>query len=150
MGIRFKLEAEVDIKSSGDLFHELLLYQLHEIPNISPEKFHAFDLHEGQFDKTGSIFYVHYTLGGKKRVAKDIIEVVEGDKLIRYKVIEGDLLDDYQSMTIGFHVIPKGEVTTVKVILEFEKKQDDGPYPTELMDFLIAMVKDIEGHHLKA
>ena len=90
-----------------------------------------------------------YFLGGKKRVAKEIIEAVDEDKLMTFKIIEGDLLDDYQNLTISFHVLPKGEVTTVKLTLEFEKIHDDGPYPTKELDFLIALTRDIEAHHLK-
>uniref|UniRef100_A0A7C8ZTL0 Bet v I/Major latex protein domain-containing protein n=1 Tax=Opuntia streptacantha TaxID=393608 RepID=A0A7C8ZTL0_OPUST len=149
MGIRGKLEVEVDIKSSGDLFHELFGSRPHEISNISPEKVHTCDLHEGEFGKTGSIIGWHYTLGGKKGFVKHNVEIDEENKLLRFNTIGGDLLNDYKSIIAICHVIPKGEVTSVKWILEFEKLHDDGPYPTKELDFLIALTRDIEAHHLK-
>lgn len=69
---------------------------------------------------------------------------------MRFKVIEGDLLKEFKSFTIIVHVIPKDKITGVKWIFEFEKIHDEGPYPTKLIDYCVALTKDIEAHHLKA
>ncbi|MGV7468058.1 hypothetical protein PJI21_29180, partial [Mycobacterium kansasii] len=69
-----KFEVEVDIKSCGDLFHELFKSKPHEISNISPDKVHGCEVHEGDFGHPGSIIKWDYTLEGKKHVAKEIIE----------------------------------------------------------------------------
>nr|AAC14179.1 major latex protein homolog [Mesembryanthemum crystallinum] len=151
MGITGKLEVEVDIKSCGDMFHELFGKKPHHVSNITPSKIHGCDVHEGEFGKPGSIINWDYTLDGKKCVAKEIIEELDEKKrYVKFKIIEGDLLNEFKSLTVTIHVISKGATTGVKWIAEFEKIADDGPYPTKLLDFCTAITKDIEAHHLKA
>ncbi|KAK9671458.1 hypothetical protein RND81_12G031300 [Saponaria officinalis] len=152
MGVSGKFEVEVDIKSCGDLFHELFKSKPHHISNITPDHIHGCEVHEGDFGLPGSVINWNYTLEGKKCVAKEVVEAVDvANKTVRFRIIEGDLLKDFKSMTITVHVIPnKGGVTGVKWIIEFEKIVDDGPYPTGLIDFCIAVTKNIENHHLKA
>ncbi|KAK9698736.1 hypothetical protein RND81_08G127700 [Saponaria officinalis] len=140
MGVTGKLEIEVDIKSSGDVFHELLGNNPHHIPNIIPDKVHGCDLHEGDFGQ----------LEGKKCVVKEkVVELDEEKKLVRMEVIEGStILEDFKSMTIIMQVIPKGEIDAILWTFTFEKTDDIGPYPTALMDLAIAATRDIEAHHL--
>jgi len=88
---------------------------------------------------------------GKKCVAKEIVEAIDKEnKSIRFKIIEGDLLNEFKSFALTVQVIPRGERTGVKWTAEFEKIHDDGPYPTKLIEFCIAVTRDIESHHLKA
>ncbi|KAL9231105.1 hypothetical protein vseg_006368 [Gypsophila vaccaria] len=150
MGVTGKLMIEVDIKSSGDVFHELLGNNPHQVSDIIPDKVHACDLHEGDFGKPGSTVQWDYTCEGKRCVLKEaVIERDEENKMIRYKVIEGsDLLEDFKSMNITMQVIPKGEIDAIVWTFEFEKLHDLGPYPTAVMDFAIAACRDIEAHHL--
>ncbi|KAK9698732.1 hypothetical protein RND81_08G127300 [Saponaria officinalis] len=150
MGVTGKLEIEVDIKSSGDSFHELIGTNPHHLSNITPDKIHACDLHEGDFGQPGSIVQFDYTCDGKKCVAKEIIEEInEEKKLVRYKMIEGStLLEDFKSMIVTMQVIPKGEIDAIMWTFEFEKLADIGPYPIALMDLAICVTRDIEAHHL--
>ncbi|KAL2929996.1 MLP-like protein 31 [Bienertia sinuspersici] len=150
MGVKGKLDVEVDIKSHGDLFHELFGKKPHHVPNITPDKIHTCDVHEGDFGKPGSIISWNYTLDGKKCVAKELVEAIdEENKSVRFKIIEGDLLKEFKSLTISVHVVPRGELTAVLWSAEFEKIADDGPYPTKIMDFCIHVTRDVESHHLK-
>lgn len=55
-----------------------------------------------------------------------------------------------KNFTCTIHVIDKGEICGVKWIFEFEKIHDHGPYPTDLMDYVIGITRDIESHHLQA
>lgn len=87
---------------------------------------------------------------GKKCTAKEIIEAIdEKNKLLRLKVIEGSILEEYKNFTVTIHVVDKGEISAVHWILEFEKFDDYGAYPTDVMNFVIGLTKDIESHHLK-
>ncbi|KAL9231106.1 hypothetical protein vseg_006369 [Gypsophila vaccaria] len=151
MGVTGKLEIEVDIKASGDVFHELFGVNPHHVSNIMPDKVHACDLHEGDFGQIGSIIQWDYTCEGKKCVARDRVEVIDEEKkLVKYKMIEGStLLEDFKSMTITMQVIPKGEINAIMWAFEFEKFDDFGPYPTAFMDLAIAVTRDIEAHHVK-
>ncbi|KAL2901728.1 Kirola, partial [Bienertia sinuspersici] len=85
---------------------------------------------------------------GVKHSSKVIVEAIDEEKLVRFKNIEGSLLEEYKSFISTMQVINKGEITTVKWTLEFEKLDDYGPYPTKVMDFVIGMTRDVEAHHL--
>uniref|UniRef100_A0A803KTF6 Bet v I/Major latex protein domain-containing protein n=1 Tax=Chenopodium quinoa TaxID=63459 RepID=A0A803KTF6_CHEQI len=88
---------------------------------------------------------------GKKCVAKELVEAIDKkNKLVRFKVIEGDLLNEFNSFIIIVQVIPKDQITAVMWTIEFEKKHDEGHYPTRVMDFCVEVTRDIEAHHLKA
>ncbi|XP_074262937.1 MLP-like protein 31 [Silene latifolia] len=151
MGVSGKLEVEVDIKSSGDVFHELFKYNPNHMSNIVPDQIHACDLHEGEFGKPGSIIQWHYTLDGKTGLAKEVIEDIDEEKrIIKFRVIEGEFLTEYKNMWVTVHVIPKGDIDAVLWEVEFERFDDFGPYPTNLMDFFITLTRDVEAHHLNA
>ncbi|KAH9621594.1 hypothetical protein KSS87_016921 [Heliosperma pusillum] len=145
-----KFEVEVDIEGGGgDVFHEIFSTRPHDISAISPANIHGVEVHEGDFGKPGSVLLWNYTIDGKKCVAKQIVEVIdEENKLVRFKKIDGDLLKEFKSITLTLHVVPRGDLTGVKWIAEFEKIDESMPYPTKLMDLCIAITKDIETHHL--
>ncbi|XP_074314739.1 MLP-like protein 31 [Silene latifolia] len=151
MGITGKLEIEIDIKHSGDVFHELFGCTPHHVTNIVPHIIHGCDVHEGEFGKPGSIIQWEYTLDGKKCVAKEIVEEIDEEKkLIKFKLIEGsDLLKDFKSMSVTLHVVTKGEIDAILWEINFERFDDFGLYPTGLMDFIIGMTRDVEAHHVK-
>ncbi|XP_074316692.1 MLP-like protein 31 [Silene latifolia] len=150
MGVTGKLEVEIDIKHSGDVFHELFGTKPHHLTSIIPHKIHTCDVHEGEFGKPGSIVHWNYIHDGKKCVAKELIEEVDEEKkLVKYKLIEGDLLQEFKSMTFTLHVVQKGEIDAILWQIDFEKFEDLGPYPTGIMDFIIAMTRDVEAHHVK-
>ncbi|KAH9624043.1 hypothetical protein KSS87_019112 [Heliosperma pusillum] len=145
-----KFEVEVDIEGGGgDVFHEIFSTRPHDISAISPANIHGVEVHEGDFGKPGSVLLWNYTIEGKKCVAKQIVEVIdEENKLVRFKKIDGDLLKEFKSITLTLHVVPRGDLTGVKWIAEFEKIDESMPYPTKLLDLCIAITKDIETHHL--
>ncbi|KAH9613718.1 hypothetical protein KSS87_004875 [Heliosperma pusillum] len=146
-----KLEVEVDIKSSGDVFHELLKMDPHHMSNIVPNQIHACHLHEGEFGQIGSIIEWNYTIEGKKCFTKEVIEAIDEEKkIIKFRVIEGDYFTDYKNMLISVHVIPKGDIDAILWEIEFERFDDHGPYPTNLMDYFISVTRDVEAHHLNA
>jgi len=74
----------------------------------------------------------------------------KGNKLIRFKIIGGDLLIDDKSYIASCRAIFELEVTYVKWIFDFEKMHEDGPYPMKELNFLIAGTKYVECHHQKA
>jgi len=96
------------------------------------------------------LFNGNTPLTGKKRIAKVAVEAVDEEKkIVIYKVIEGsDMLTDYKSVTVTIHVLSKGDYDTVIWSMKFEKFEDIGPYPTDLMDFAITVTRGIEAHHV--
>ncbi|XP_074262936.1 MLP-like protein 43 [Silene latifolia] len=151
MGVTGRLEVEVDIKTSGDVFHELVGSKPHHVSNIVPDVVHGCDLHEGEFGQVGSVIQWEYTVDGKKCVAKNVVEAIDEEKkMIRLKIIDGDLLEEYKSLTFTLHVITKGDIDAIIWGMEFERFDDFGPYPTAIIDTAIKVTRDVEAHHLNA
>ncbi|KNA19809.1 hypothetical protein SOVF_058100 [Spinacia oleracea] len=107
------------------------------------------DLHNGVVAKPGSIFSWNFTLDGKPRTAKtEIEEISEEKKLVRQKLIEGDLFEEYKSLVFICHVEPKDPETSIlKWILEYEKVHAGVPEPSSLMDAMLGAAKDMDDHH---
>ena len=149
MGLSGKLVSSICIKSDGDVFHELFREKPHHISGICPEKIQNCDLHEGEWGKVGSVIFWNYFHDGKERVAKEIIEAIdEENKSVTFKVIEGDLMEQYKSLKLIVHVDTKGEDNLVTWTLDYEKLNEEVAEPHTLMDFCLHVTKDIETHHL--
>ncbi|KAK3032220.1 hypothetical protein RJ639_036150 [Escallonia herrerae] len=85
-----------------------------------------------------------------KEVSKQIIEAIDMEnKTVVYKLIEGDVMELYKSFTIILHVDTKGEHNLVTWTFENEKMNEGIQDPTNIMDFLVKVTKDIETHHLQ-
>ncbi|THG15315.1 hypothetical protein TEA_008783 [Camellia sinensis var. sinensis] len=61
MGLTGKLVRQVEIKSDGDVFHELFRAKPHHISTMSPGNIHGVDLHEGDWGHVGSVISWNYT-----------------------------------------------------------------------------------------
>lgn len=86
---------------------------------------------------------------GEKMVAKEIIEAVdEKKKSITFKVIAGDVMESFNAFKIIVNVDTNGEDNLVTWTFEYEKKSEAVPDPRKLLDYGIALTKEIEGHYL--
>ncbi|CAA3026953.1 kirola-like [Olea europaea subsp. europaea] len=149
MALTGKLLSQIDIKSDGDVFHEIFRERPHHISGMSPANIQKCDLHQGQWGTVGSVIFWNYTHDGKARVAKEIIEAIhEEKKSVTFKVIEGDLMDLYNNFKLTVHVDTNGNNNLVTWTLEYEKKDENVADPNTLMDLCLAVTKDIESHHL--
>ncbi|XP_047309050.1 kirola-like [Impatiens glandulifera] len=145
-----KMLRQVEIKSDGDVFHEIFKSRPHHISAMSPTLVQNIELHDGEWGNVGSVIFVNYTHDGKDKVVKhEIISIDEEKRLVAYKTIEGDLRELYKTFIITVHVDTHGENNLVTWTFEYEKLKEDVEDPNTLMDFFIAMSKDIETHHLK-
>ncbi|XP_021723641.1 MLP-like protein 28 [Chenopodium quinoa] len=148
--LKRKLEGEVEIRETGaDAQHDIFKNKIHHVSNVAPHFVHGVDLHEGDHGNIGSIHAWNYTLGGKPMVAKSVLEEIDEEKkLIRYRAIEGDVLNEYKTMVATCQVKPKDkERCIVRWSLEYEKKHPGVPEPTDLLDAWLAASKDIDDHH---
>ncbi|CAO2824263.1 unnamed protein product [Amaranthus hypochondriacus] len=149
-GLKRRFEGDIEIRvKGGDVFHEMFQDRPHEISNIHPEFVQGCDLHHGAFGTPGSKISWSYTLDGKPQKGTQILEVVdEKNKLIKFKMVDGDLMNDFNSFIITYQVIPQGkDLSLVKWILEYEKKHAGVPEPSSLMDALLGLAKEIDDHH---
>ncbi|XP_059659166.1 kirola-like [Cornus florida] len=150
MGLSGKMVRQTEIKSDGDVFHEIFRTRPHHISNICPDKVQGVGLHEGDWGTVGSIILWNYVHDGKEKIAKELIEAIDEEKKsVTFKVIEGDIIELYKSFIIIVHVDTKGESNLVTWTFEYEKLKEDVPDPDTLMDFCINVTKDIETHHLQ-
>ncbi|KAG5606210.1 hypothetical protein H5410_027702 [Solanum commersonii] len=146
MGLKGKLIASMEVKCGGHLVHDIFHINAHHIPNISPSKVNHFEIHEDEILKIGSIVSWKYNHDGKEKFAKQVIEAIDPPtKSITWKVIEGDVLQSYNS----FIVITYCDHQWTTVDLKNEKKIEDTPEPLTLLDFFIGVINDIESHLLK-
>ncbi|KAK1380788.1 Kirola like [Heracleum sosnowskyi] len=149
MGLIGKLICQTSIKTDGDVFHEIFSSRLHHVQTMSPENVHSCDLHEGEFGKVGSIFNLKYNIDGKQMVAKERVEAIdEEQKQVTYKVIEGELLKSFKIFVINVHVDTSGVDNLVTWSLDYEKVDESIKDPTEYLDLVLRINKDIETHHL--
>ncbi|KAL0345208.1 UNVERIFIED_CONTAM: MLP-like protein 28 [Sesamum radiatum] len=149
MGLTGKLVAAIEFKAGGDVFHELFRHKPHQVSTASPEKVHGCDLHEGEFGHVGSVICWNYTHDGKKKIAKQLIQKIDEEKkLIEFKMLEGDLMEEYKTFLITLHVETKDDIDLITWTLDYEMLNDDVGHPISLLSFFIDLTKDIETHHI--
>ncbi|XP_038875071.1 MLP-like protein 43 [Benincasa hispida] len=151
MGLYGKVETDVPIRASASKFHEIFHKKPHHISNASKDKIHGVDLHEGEWGKVGSIIYWRYFHGGKHRVAKEIVEEVdEENNSITFKVIGGDLTEEYKDFRLKIQCVPKNKGSVVHWTLDYEKLHDKIPDSHDLLHFCVSVSKDIDAHLIEA
>ncbi|CAN6873510.1 unnamed protein product [Brassica oleracea] len=120
-----ELEVDVEIKAPAAKFYHMYAGRPH-VSKATPRNVQACDLHDGEWGTVGNFYGKRFVLGvdGKAKVAKDRIEVVEPEKkLIKFKVLEGDLMEEFKSFLITIQVTPKqgGNGSIVKRHFEYKK-----------------------------
>ncbi|XP_016513221.1 kirola isoform X1 [Nicotiana tabacum] len=146
MGIKGKLIASMEVKCEGHSVHDIFHVNTHHIPNISPNKINVFEIHEGEIGKVGSVVSTKYNEDGREKFIKHTIEATDPQKKsVTWKVIEGDLLELYNSFTIVTSI----EDQWITWTFVYEKKTEDTPEPLAFMGVVLDMTKDVEGHLLK-
>ncbi|XP_015072220.1 kirola-like [Solanum pennellii] len=146
MGVKGKLTASIEVKCGGHLIHDLFHSNTHHVPNISPSKVNRFEIHQGGIIKVGSIVSWKYYTDGKEKFAKEVIESIDPhNKSITWKVIEGDVLDLYNS----FKVITSSEHEWTTLTFVYEKKNEDILKPLTVFGVWIDVIKEIDGHLFK-
>ncbi|KAE8705453.1 MLP-like protein 34 [Hibiscus syriacus] len=101
----------------------------------------------GEWGKVGTIVNWSYVHDGKAKQAKEVIAAVDpGKNLITFRVIEGDLMDEYKTFLLTIQVSPKSESSgsVMHWTLEYEKLHDGIDHPETLLEFVRDVSKDIE------
>ncbi|EYU32958.1 hypothetical protein ABFS82_11G051100 [Erythranthe guttata] len=149
MGLTGKLIAAIEFKAGGDVFHELIRHNPHQLSNITPGNIQGCDLHEGEFGHVGSIINWRYTHDGKEKTAKQVVQTIdEEQKLVQFKTFEGDLMELYKTFLVTCHVETKNEIDMVTWTFEYEMLNDDVvEHPITPLSVAIDITKAIETHH---
>nr|XP_009761954.1 PREDICTED: kirola-like [Nicotiana sylvestris] len=75
-----------------------------------------------------------------------VIEAVDDEKKsITWKLIEGDLLEAYNTFIVNISCDQHWITWTI----EYEKKTEDTSEPITFLEFLTDLTKDIEVHHVE-
>ncbi|TMW91418.1 hypothetical protein EJD97_014362 [Solanum chilense] len=150
MSLHGKLVSEIEIKCDGDIFYEVYRHRPHHISTMSRNNIQNVDVHEGEWGTVDSVIFWNFIHDGKEVVAKEKVEEIDEEKkLIKKKIIEGDILEYYKSFYITVHVETTGEKNLVTLIIEYEKKNANVPDPHTFMELLLNVTKDIENYHIK-
>ncbi|CAK9318406.1 unnamed protein product [Citrullus colocynthis] len=147
MGLYRKLETYVDIEAPASKFHELIHKNPHHMANIAPDKIQSCELHEGEWGKVGAILYWNYVHDGKACVAKDVIEAVdEENNSLTWKMLEGDLLNEYKSFRMTIQCIPKDKGSMIHFTLEYEKLHENVEDSHSLLELCDSVSKAVGAH----
>ncbi|KAK8526240.1 hypothetical protein V6N13_017292 [Hibiscus sabdariffa] len=151
-GTTGKLEVDVEIKASPEQFHDMFTNKPHHVHHTCKDKIQGCDLLEGEWGKVGTIIHWNYVHDGKAKKAKEVIEAVDPDKnMITFRVIEGDLMEEYKTFLLTIQVSPKSEGTgsVVHWTLEYEKLHDGIDHPETMLQFVKDVSEDIDAHLTK-
>ncbi|GAU40744.1 hypothetical protein TSUD_14290 [Trifolium subterraneum] len=122
------LEASVQLKSCPQKFFNFLKSQSEHIPNkAQSENVHGVEIHKGDWNTPGSI------------------EVDEVNKTITYVAVGGNVLELYKN----YKAVVKVENRNLKLRIEYEKLDDDTPPPKKYQQFIINIVRDLDGNLVK-
>lgn len=95
---------------------------------------------------TSLVFFILLITDGQKKIMKQVIEAVDPDKkLIKWKVIEGDILESYSF----FIIVTSCEHEWATWTFEYEKKTEDTPEPLSFVGLILDVTKHIDDHLLK-
>ncbi|KAK8529190.1 hypothetical protein V6N13_102122 [Hibiscus sabdariffa] len=144
-----KLEADVEIKASPEQFHDMFANKPHHV-------------HRACNDKVKDVICLRVS-GGRSvplssgvlcmsKKAKELIEAVDPDKkLITFREIEGDLLEEYKSFVITIQASPKseGSGSVVRWTMEYEKLHRGIDHPQTLLQLAVDISEDIDAHLAK-
>ncbi|XP_055812624.1 kirola-like [Solanum dulcamara] len=151
MGLKSVLSAKLEIKANKDVLHDIFTHKPHHVSTMSPLHVQDCELLQGTFGTVGSKIIWKYTLEGKKRISKQVIEDIDHEKkVLVLKEFEGDLVDEYDNWKIILHIEPKGEIDLVCWTMEYERPNENAPELINLLDFMVGMTKAIDDHHAKA
>ncbi|KAK4391691.1 Kirola [Sesamum angolense] len=69
-------------------------------------------------------------------IAKQLIQTIDEEKkLIEFKMLEGDLMEQYKTFLITLHIETKDDIDLVTWTLEYEMLNEDVDHPISLLAF---------------
>ncbi|KAL0664736.1 hypothetical protein Bca4012_101574 [Brassica carinata] len=124
------IETTVEVKSTPEKLHDMLVGKKHHMPDASPSFIQSCELHEGEIGQ----------VDGEAKVMKERIESIDPENnRATYRVLEGDLMNEYKSFVVTFQVTPKeGEPGSIlHWHFEYEKINEEVAHPETLLQFAV-------------
>ncbi|CAN6938122.1 unnamed protein product [Brassica oleracea var. botrytis] len=122
------IETTVEVKSTPEKLHDMLVGKKHHMPDASPSFIQSY---------------------GEAKVMKERIESIDPENnRATYRVLEGDLMNEYKSFVVTFQVTPKeGEPGSIlHWHFEYEKINEEVAHPETLLQFAVEVSKEIDAH----
>ncbi|XVE74685.1 hypothetical protein DITRI_Ditri12bG0037100 [Diplodiscus trichospermus] len=146
-----KMEVQVEVKSSADKFYDILRNKLHLVPKISPQQFKNGKVVQGDWNTQGSVREWTFAVAGSIETVKETIEAYDDEsKCFTCCMLEGDLMKYYKTFKSIVNVTASGQGSLVKWTVEYEKKDESVPAPTQYKNFLVSWSKNIDAYLLNA
>ncbi|KAL0701415.1 hypothetical protein Bca4012_057537 [Brassica carinata] len=151
-GLVGKVEADLENKASAGKFHHMFAGRQGEWLKATPGKIKSCELLEGDWGKLGSVVIWNYVHNGEAAMTKKRVEAVDPENnLIKFMIVEGDVMKDYKSFVSTVQATPKlGEPgSVVNWHMEYEKISEDAGHPETILQLAVEISKDIDEYLLK-
>ncbi|KAM7485736.1 hypothetical protein LguiA_001745 [Lonicera macranthoides] len=147
MGLSGKEELSVKIKSPGEIFFDAFGNKQGLLPKICPNIIPRIDLLESEWGTLGCTILVHYHMGGKAMISRETIVAVDTEKKsISYKLLEGDIMKTFKTVTMTIQPTKKSECNflTWTIIYENFVDEDIQAFFDAWKEFLNNVTKEID------
>ncbi|WVZ01280.1 hypothetical protein V8G54_027349 [Vigna mungo] len=139
-----KLETNVYLQEAAEVVFDVFCNKTYSVAKAFPTKIQSIDINEGEWGTEGSIISWKYVHDGKNCVAKEVIGDIDRENYkVSFKVIEGDLLQNYTSFKFVMQFIPKENGNVTKLVLEYEKQNYDTPDPLTMIQLANEVIEKV-------
>ncbi|KAG9146166.1 hypothetical protein Leryth_007875 [Lithospermum erythrorhizon] len=84
------------------------------------------------------LLFIVQIIDGKKNTARELIEAIdEENQIVKLRVIDGELKQQYKDMLVTIQVEDHGDKHLVTWIMEYEKLNENIPDPVTLVELAI-------------
>ncbi|KAJ0246101.1 hypothetical protein HA466_0176780 [Hirschfeldia incana] len=142
-----EVEADVEIKAPATKFYHMFAVRPQDVSKASPGNVQRCSVQDGEMGRVGTHVTWNYFHDGKPKFARETIEEVDPKKnMIRFRVIEGDLMEEFKSFIFTIQVTPKqgGPGGVVKWNMSYERIDENVAHPESLLNVCVKMAKDID------
>ncbi|KAM7485755.1 hypothetical protein LguiA_001764 [Lonicera macranthoides] len=153
MGLSGKEELSVEIKSPGEFFFDAFGTKKDLLQKICPNIIPRIDLLEGEWGTLGCTILVRYHLDGKAMRSRETIVAVDAEnKSITYKLLEGDIMKTFKTVTMTVQPTQKPECNFLTWTIIYEKFVDEDiqAFFDAWKEFLNNVTKEIDAYYFQA
>ncbi|KAM7488788.1 hypothetical protein LguiB_026272 [Lonicera macranthoides] len=153
MGLSGQEELNVEINSPGEFFFDVFGTKKALFPKICPNIIPRIDLLEGEWGTPGCTILVHYHLDGKSMISRETIVAVDVEnKSISYKLLEGDIMKLFKTITMTVQPTQKSECNFFKWTIIYEKFVDEDiqAFFDAWKEFMNNVTKEIDAYYFQA
>ncbi|XP_010693434.2 MLP-like protein 43 [Beta vulgaris subsp. vulgaris] len=142
------VEGETKLKCDAEKFFEVWSRKSYLVSQLCPHRYPKIELHEGDWDKVGSVHTWTYVCNevGEHSFVKIRVDEFDGEnRCVNYSYEDGAVIKNhYKTLKSKIQVTPQDEGCIVKWHFDYEKMNENAPDPNLYIDFLLGTAKDID------